>query len=103
MSGHTASPDQASVMGPFGVPDNGLGKAGPVPDSNTTDQSGTAAYRLRESFLPALYEAIRTLTSFTPSKQQRQRDTSRTWRRQHPSFSTSTESSRCASVGACST
>ena len=61
MSGHTASPDQASVMGPSDEQVNGLGKAGPVPDSKTTDQSGTAAYRLRESFLPALYEAIRTV------------------------------------------
>jgi len=48
-------------MGPSDVPVNGLGRAGPVPDSKTTDQSGTAAYRLRDSFVPALYEAVRTV------------------------------------------
>ena len=61
MSGQTAGPDQASVTVPSETPVHDFDKDGSVSASETTAQSDAAAYKLRGSFLPALYEAIRTV------------------------------------------
>jgi HD-GYP domain-containing protein (c-di-GMP phosphodiesterase class II) len=61
MSEQATSPEQANVRGPSDVSGHDLDRGGPTPDSETTARSDAAAYKLRGSFLPALYEAIRTV------------------------------------------
>ena len=61
MSREAASPDQANGKGLSDVPVHDFDTDGPVPDSAKTARSDAVAYKLRGSFLPALYEAIRTV------------------------------------------
>ena len=61
MNRQAASPDQANLTGHSDVPVHDVHEEGPVPNSERTARSDAAAYKLRGSFLPALYEAIRTV------------------------------------------